>query len=599
MRWLAWSATTLATFAGLAGCGVERAVGPDSPLLRRLEPPGFVARLGAESRGTDGAWGVAVAPDGTIYASDPGSAGLVAYDDGGHWRGVWRAPRFDHMADHPVPGRVAVGPDGRVTFMDQRQWVITRFDPATGAFALVGEVGAQRSAYLPQNALAFDGVGRLFALDAARRRVQVYDADGAFLSEWGHRSADSTGFERPAALAAAPDGSICVVDAELGRVQFYTPDGRPLRTWGQAGRAAGQLDGPSGVAFDAAGHLLVMETGYRARLQVFTLTGEFLRGWDLSGYPVALALTAGGEILVADPSYYARNILRFDAEGHFQTSIGYIRHDGLGEIEYWPRVVVDAYDDFYALDIYAGRIQRFGPDGFVLGDWRTHDEWGGTTRPRFLDLAVGPDRTLFVADQIIKGVVRYRRGGSLPDTLRLVDGAGGSVVPRTIMADRQGRFYVVGDDRDRLFRYSGEGDFDLEWSAAPDDSGGAGSFGEFAWDAVGHLWNLTGDPARVEMYDTEGALHRRFRLPETGIERVVAPRAIAFNPAGDLCLADGWGGRLEVFSPQGRFLARWYLSGGDSRVTFPIDLAWDSRGQLYVSDLDAGPLWKFALPSPP
>jgi tripartite motif-containing protein 71 len=87
-------------------------------------------------------------------------------------------------------------------------------------------------------------------------------------------------------------------------------DGAHVRTIGSRGAGAGQFQHPSGVAFDAAGHLVVVELGGR-RVQVLRYAdGGHVRiiGSNGSGngqfsYPYGgIAIDSDGRMVVADTS---------------------------------------------------------------------------------------------------------------------------------------------------------------------------------------------------------------------------------------------------------------------------------------------------------
>lgn len=64
------------------------------------------------------------------------------------------------------------------------------------------------------------------------------------------------------------------------------------------------------------------------------------------------------------------------------------------------------------------------------------------------------------------------------------------------------------------------------------------------------------------------------------------PTGIAFAPAGDLYISDGYvNSRVIKFNKNGEYLTHWGRRGtGDGEFNLPHDVCLDSRGRLYVAD---------------
>ena len=94
-------------------------------------------------------------------------------------------------------------------------------------------------------------------------------------------------------------------------------DGTHLRTIGSEGEGAGQFQSPTGVAFDAAGHIVVVEQ-WNHRVQVLRYSdGAHVRtiGSQGSGngqfsYPYGgIAIDSDGRIVVADSDNHRVQVL--------------------------------------------------------------------------------------------------------------------------------------------------------------------------------------------------------------------------------------------------------------------------------------------------
>ena len=116
--------------------------------------------------------------------------------------------------------------------------------------------------------VAVDAKGNLYVADTINNRIQIFDADGNFLSMFG-RGGDGPGyFGRPKGLAVDRDGHIWVADTTMDRVQVFDREGRLAAFFGMHGTLPGQFVLPTGIAIDSQNRVLVTEQ-FKGRLQIF------------------------------------------------------------------------------------------------------------------------------------------------------------------------------------------------------------------------------------------------------------------------------------------------------------------------------------------
>jgi len=146
---------------------------------------------------------------------------------------------------------------------------VLKFDKDGKFLKAWGKLGKGPGEFDQPHALAMDSKGRLFVGDRSNNRIQIFDQDGTYITEW-------TQFSRPSGIAIDRDDNIYVADSESGSVN-------PAHgAWKRGIRVGSARDGalrwfipdptvnpPStssaeGIAVDRAGHVYGAEVGQRA-----------------------------------------------------------------------------------------------------------------------------------------------------------------------------------------------------------------------------------------------------------------------------------------------------------------------------------------------
>lgn len=121
---------------------------------------------------------------------------------------------------------------------------------------------------LPTN-VAVDKDGNVYVTDTLNNRVEIFDADGQFISAFG-KPGDGPGyFARPKGIAIDGDGHIWVADELQSRVQVFSQEGQLLIYLGERGWYPGQFQGLYGIAFDKANNRMITSEQYPGRVQIF------------------------------------------------------------------------------------------------------------------------------------------------------------------------------------------------------------------------------------------------------------------------------------------------------------------------------------------
>lgn len=121
---------------------------------------------------------------------------------------------------------------------------------------------------LPTN-VAVDKEGNVAVTDTLNNRIEIFDADGKFVSEFGKHGDGPGYFARPKGVAFDGDGHIWVTDEIQCRVQVFNQEGRLLAYLGESGQYPGQFQALYGIAFDKANNRIITTEQFPGRLQVF------------------------------------------------------------------------------------------------------------------------------------------------------------------------------------------------------------------------------------------------------------------------------------------------------------------------------------------
>ena len=117
--------------------------------------------------------------------------------------------------------------------------------------------------------MAVDKEGNVYVTDTLNNRVEIFDADGNFISEFG-KAGDGPGhFARPKGIAIDGDGHIWVADEVQSRVQVFDNEGRLLLYLGERGWYPGQFQALYGIAADNHNNRIITSEQFPGRVQVF------------------------------------------------------------------------------------------------------------------------------------------------------------------------------------------------------------------------------------------------------------------------------------------------------------------------------------------
>ena len=266
----------------------------------------------------------------------------------------------------------------------------------------------------PRN-VAVDAQGMVYVLDTGNHRVQVFDANGQFVTMWGTEGSGPGQLKEPWGIAVSSDGQVYVADTWNHRLVKFSADGEVAGAWGYYGSTNGMLGeqgvfwGPRGLAADSAGNVYITDTGNK-RVQKFSPDGEFLGQWGGYGVepgqldePVGIAIDRDDNIYVADT--WNRRIQKFDPEFTFIKEWEILTWEGQSTINK-PYLTVGSDDRLYISDPEGYRILVYDLDGKFIG---TFGVFG--TDARSFNLPAGlaaQDGFIYVADAGNNRIMKFQ-----------------------------------------------------------------------------------------------------------------------------------------------------------------------------------------------
>jgi sugar lactone lactonase YvrE len=212
--------------------------------------------------------GLAMDDNDRLFVSDPGLHHVLVFD-------------ANHKAEDVIteglvePGGMALDRENRLLYVsDVELDQVLVYD--ADSFKLLRKIGTTghkhelttAGDFAKPTGLAIDRDGNLYVCDTLNNRIEIFDADGKFVSTFG-KAGDGPGyFSRPKGVAIDGDNHIWVADGVLDRVQVFNQETRLLISFGGHGLLPGQFQGLASIAIDKNNRVFTSEI-YPGRVQQF------------------------------------------------------------------------------------------------------------------------------------------------------------------------------------------------------------------------------------------------------------------------------------------------------------------------------------------
>jgi DNA-binding beta-propeller fold protein YncE len=160
------------------------------------------------------------------------------------------------------PTDIAFGKNGEIYVADgYGNSRIVKFDHEGNFLKSWGRYGGEPGEFNLPHSVVVDDKGRVYVGDRENQRIQIFDSDGTYLTQW-------TSIGYPYGLFITLDQHVWMIDGGYDRVVEFSPDGRMLGTFGEPGHSAGQFAWGHFLAIGADKKLYVADV-LNWRFQVF------------------------------------------------------------------------------------------------------------------------------------------------------------------------------------------------------------------------------------------------------------------------------------------------------------------------------------------
>lgn len=258
-------ATTLVLGLGLAGGetsfpGMHYKVDPNWPTL----PPG--SNFGEVA-------GVAVDGKGHVYVFHRGKNSIMEFTPEGRMVRAWGDGLFIR------PHAIRVDAEGNIWTVDADTHQVLKMD-SSGRVRMVvgrrGQGGETEKTFNSPTDVAFAPNGDFYVSDGyVNSRVVQFSSDGRYIRAWGKKGEGEGEFNLPHSIAVDREGRVYVADRENYRLQVFDADGKFLTQWRNIGSPWGLDVRPDQTVFIADGH--------NSRILKVTLEGKVLGAFGKNG----------------------------------------------------------------------------------------------------------------------------------------------------------------------------------------------------------------------------------------------------------------------------------------------------------------------------
>lgn len=591
--------------------------------------PTLVWKMGGQPFSLGRTTGMVVDSRGAVYVAGASPFPMLKFDLNGRLILGWGETGADPgQLKNPVA--LALDKAGNVYVSDAGNARITKFDPVGHFLVQFGEAGkgdGQFGAKFdnvmelwvggPQG-LAVNSQGEILVVDPLNNRVEKFDQNGRYLSQFGSYGRSDGQFRSPYAVAVDREDNIYVTDQDNGRVQKFDSNAKFLLKFGSRGSEEGQFNGPANLTIDSRGNIFVSD--WSTRVQKFAPTGHFLKQW---GRPANLAKPKVEDLSsVRDVAIDRQDNLYVLATGN--NGVYKFSNDGQFLLKWDDKLknnpfnspdlaAIDSKGNLYVADIEDNLILKFDRLGQLLLKWNIT-----------LDKDISPESSLRIAaltidkaDNLYVGlnwgkiyIQKYDPEGGLLAILAVGDYSSSSKDLKDTLSqgglavDNQNNLFLANNIRGEIWKVDLDGKLLVQLRDPSSKNNLFDALGPIVLDDQENL--IVATPGAIRKLDQTGRLLISYPgLPQPTEYSTPMATALALDQTGNLYVAIDWKRLIYQYDRQGVLTRDWGSLGqaagqlgsnGSYYPRSPGGLAVDDNKYLYIVDTSNQRLQKYLQP---
>lgn len=320
-----------------------------------------------------------------------------------------------------LPGCGSLSPPTReanptTTFASEFEPLTNAYQELPPALELVWEINGDPNPLNTPTGVTVDQDDNVYVMDTENYRIQKFDSNGRFVSRWGSQGNGEGQFQNASSqgwlgrMVVDTHGNLYVIDANNFRIQKFDSNGNYLTQWGTKGTSDGEFSYiPFDIAIDPQDNVFVCESASIHRVQKFDANGKFLLSWGKLGYldgefssgdNCSVSVDPDGNVFVTDNS---GRIQKFDANGQFLSKINLPLVNGVS-VSPW-NIAVDQQGNIYVGDAAHALVVKLDHGGQMLASWAI----GEAESTNLQDIALDSKENIYISDASINIVRKFRQ----------------------------------------------------------------------------------------------------------------------------------------------------------------------------------------------
>lgn len=214
--------------------------------------------------------GVDVDRGGNVWVFNRGHWPVMQFDRSGKLLQSWTKEAFPVKSSHGL----RIGPDGNIWAVDVEAHAIFKMSPDGRILMVLGQQGgkagndtAEDGFNRPTN-VAFRSNGNVYVSDGyVNSRIVEFNPAGEFVRKWGTKGTGDSQFNLVHDVTVDQQGRVYVADRANERIQVFDPDGKYLTQWNGMGA-------PWGLYYAAKESAIYMCDGKHNRIVKLNMEGQ-------------------------------------------------------------------------------------------------------------------------------------------------------------------------------------------------------------------------------------------------------------------------------------------------------------------------------------